>query len=67
MMKSIKEKLVNLHHNENGDIPVGPILIIGVIAIPLVIALVAFNEAILDWLSDQMDKVTGDHTPSNPF
>ena len=49
----------HLHRDESGDIPVGPILVIGLIVIPLVIALVAFGDAIVDWLKQQWDSIKG--------
>jgi len=58
-MKNIKGFLQRLHQDDRGDIPVGNILIIGLIAIPLVIALIAFGDAIMDWLADQWAKVSG--------
>ena len=58
----LHEKALNavrkFHKDEAGDIPVGPIILIGVIGIPLVIALVAFKDQILSWLKSQMGKVT---------
>ncbi len=58
-MKKITELFRKLHNDENGDIPVGPILLVGLIAIPLVVALIAFSEALLEWLSTQFAKITG--------
>lgn len=50
ILTQLKRLFVSLHDNEDGDIPVGPILVIGLIVIPLVIALVAFGEEIVNWL-----------------
>ena len=48
----------NLNQDERGDIPVGPILIIGLIAIPMVIALIAFSDAILGYIGEKFDEFT---------
>ena len=39
--------------NQTGEVPVGEILIIGLIAIPLVITLILFREDAFTWLIDQ--------------
>ena len=38
---------------QTGEVPVGEILIIGLIAIPLVISLIIFREDVFTWLIDQ--------------
>lgn len=43
----VKALLSRLHVNENGDIPVGPILVIGLVVIPLVIAIMVFGEELV--------------------
>jgi|SaaInl8_135m_RNA_FD_contig_21_1458050_length_498_multi_29_in_0_out_0_1 hypothetical protein len=47
----------NLHQNEKGDIPVGMILIIGVVVIPLVIFLIAYKDDIANFLSEETASV----------
>lgn len=61
-LKTIKELALKIHADENGDIPVGQIMVIGLIGIPLVVALVAFKDDILDWLSGQVDEFKGGET-----
>ena len=61
-MQKIKDTLNRLHKDERGDIPVGPILIIGLIAIPLVIALVIFRDELLGYLRERFDEFTGAET-----
>ena len=39
----------SLHNNEKGEIPVGPIVIIALIVIPLVILLINFKDTIFGW------------------
>lgn len=58
-LTNIKNRAIQIHNDENGDIPVGQIMVIGLIAIPLVIALVGFKDEILGWLRDQYDSFTG--------
>ena len=38
---------------QTGEIPVGDILIIGLIAIPIVISLIILREDVFTWLIDQ--------------
>ncbi|NNL84709.1 MAG: hypothetical protein HKP27_03605 [Myxococcales bacterium] len=49
-----------LHKDESGDVPVGPILLVGLIVIPLVIFLLAFGEEIQTWFSDNFQTLTSD-------
>ena len=62
MLQTLKNKVLELHNNESGDIPVGTIMVIGLIAIPLVIALVIFRDEVLGYLRDRMDDFTGADT-----
>ena len=61
-IRSLKTFLKKLHRNERGDIPVGPILIIGLIAIPLVSALVIFRDDLLGYLSERWGDFKGEET-----
>ena len=60
MLQLIKDRALELHKDENGDIPVGTIMVIGLIAIPLVIALIGFRDEVLGFLRDQFDAFTSD-------
>lgn len=62
MLQTIKDRVLELHNDENGDIPVGSIMVIGLIAIPLVIALVAFRDEILGYLRDRFTDFEGANT-----
>ncbi len=42
--------LNRLDRDESGDIPVGTLLLIGLVVIPLVIGLIAFGSDISTWL-----------------
>lgn len=56
-MNRIKTLFHKLHQDDRGDIPVGNLLIIGLIAIPLVIALIAFRDDIDKWIKGEWKKV----------
>jgi hypothetical protein len=53
--KKLLSELKRLNHDQRGDIPVGPILIIGLIAIPMVIALIAFSDDVLGYIAERFD------------
>jgi len=61
-LQKIKQQVLKIHNDENGDIPVGQIMVIGLIAIPIVIALVTFRNEILEWLRTQLDAFKGEDT-----
>jgi len=52
-VNSLRAGLRRLHGDQRGDIPVGNVLIIGLIAIPLVLGLIVFRVEIFTWLADQ--------------
>jgi len=58
--------LRRLHEDERGEIPVGQVLVIGMVVIPLVVALVAFGGALADWLAGIWNNASGStiNTPS---
>lgn len=59
MLQTLKSKIIELHNDENGDIPVGSIMVIGLIAIPLVIALIAFRDDAVAWLEEEFETFKG--------
>jgi Flp pilus assembly pilin Flp len=63
----VTKRLSELHREESGDIPVGPLLLIGLIVIPMVIGLIAFGDAVMEWLSDQWSEVSGADTDGMEF
>ncbi len=63
---SVRNRMEEFHGEEVGDIPVGPLLMIGLIVIPLVIGLVAFGDQVMDWFGDRWGKVT-DEDPDFTF
>ena len=58
-IKKILDVVRRLHKDERGEVPIGPLLLIGLIAIPIVIALVTFGNEILKWLSEEWVKLKG--------
>lgn len=55
----LKQLLHRMHRCERGDIPVGPIMIIGLIVIPLIIGLIVFRENLTSWMQTQWETFTG--------
>ena len=68
-MKTLTELFQRLHHDETGEMPIGPMLIIGLIVIPLVFLLIYFKDEIVRWTSDEgADMMSeGQKRPTNPF
>lgn len=57
--ESADVRITRNYKNQSGEIPVGTILVIGLIAIPLVITLLIFRESIYMYLIDRwVDLVT---------
>ncbi len=52
-----RRSLRELASDESGEIPVGPLLVIGLIVIPLVIGLITFGEELSAFLRGQWDLV----------
>lgn len=59
MLKQIKKVLARLHRDDKGEMPVGPMLVIGLIVIPLVIVLLAFSGEVKDFLKNAWGTITG--------
>jgi len=53
MKLSVRELFTNLHNDERGEMPIGPMLIIGLIVIPLVTLLIVFKDKITSFVSDE--------------
>jgi hypothetical protein len=58
-VQSIRDLARRLDSDESGDLPVGPLLLIGLIVIPLVIFLITFGGEIQDWFRDNFEKLSG--------
>jgi len=63
----LKNYIRRLHECERGDIPVGPILIIGIIVIPIVIGLVIFRDDLMSFLNDRMADFMGEDTQQGGY
>ncbi|MBW1686268.1 MAG: hypothetical protein JRS35_14535 [Deltaproteobacteria bacterium] len=59
-VQSLRDLAEQLEADESGDLPVGPLLLIGLIVIPLVIFLITFGSEIQEWFSDNFEKLKGD-------
>lgn len=59
MLQTIKNRALELHNDEQGDIPVGTVMVIGLIAIPLVIALMTFRDDVVLWLQESFETFKG--------
>ena len=46
-----------LHHDRSGDLPIGPMLLIGLIVIPLVFLLILFKDELVDVVSTEGKEV----------
>ena len=55
--RSGRSGVVHLHRHAGGEIPVGTLLVIGAIVIPLVIGLIVFRVEIFTFLVDQYVEV----------
>jgi Flp pilus assembly pilin Flp len=62
-----RNALAEIHRDESGDIPIGPLLVIGLIVIPLVIGLITFGEEVMNWLEKRWGKVTDSDTDNMNF
>lgn len=62
MFKKLRMMSKRVHADERGDVPVGTLLVIGLIVIPLVLALTVFGNDLTTWLSEQWAKITGSST-----
>ncbi len=60
----VKTLLTRLHDDENGDIPVGPILVIGLVVIPLVIAIMVFGEELVKLFKEKWGDIDKQQTKS---
>ena len=53
MRERVQNALRALHQDTRGAMSVEKILLLGLIALPIVVALLAFRETIMDWFKDQ--------------
>lgn len=67
MFSKIKSTSKHLHRNQKGDIPVGTILMIGAIVIPLVVVLVSYGDALSQWFSGESAQVIDGNTKVSDY
>ena len=63
MLSKIRNQFAALHKDEAGEIPVGPLLIIGLIVVPIVMMLTVFRDELQDMFRGEAKQVidaTGD-------
>ena len=60
LLNNLKKLLHKLHQDEKGDIPVGPLLIIALIVVPLVLLLVVFKEKVIAAFQTETGKLNLD-------
>ena len=53
----VRERVRALHTDDRGEIPIGPILIIGLIVVPLVLVLYAFRDELTSWFEKKTKDV----------
>jgi hypothetical protein len=54
--------LRNLHRNESGEMPIGPILIIALVVLPLIFMLITFRDKAEESLEAESGEVFGQGT-----
>jgi len=59
LIQKIGRLFKQLHNDETGEIPVGQILTIGLVVIPLVIGLVAFGDSLSTMFDGAWKSLTG--------
>jgi len=63
MLSKIRHQIAALHNDEAGEIPVGPLLIIGLIVVPIVMMLTVFRDELQEMFRGEAKQVidaTGD-------
>lgn len=56
-LKKFSGFVQRLHSDEKGEMPIGPMLLLGLIVIPIVILLIMFRDDIMDWVSSEGGKM----------
>ena len=57
MLSRAKEKLTVFHQDDRGEIPIGPLLIIALIIVPLVLLLVYFRDELVTFFTDAIENL----------
>ncbi len=56
-LQAVRKRAMALHDDDRGEIPVGPILVIGLIVVPLVLILWTFREDLTQWFEGKYKDV----------
>ena len=56
-VRDIAKRAAELNRDESGEIPVGPILVIALVVIPIGLALMTFGTDLYDWFEQKWLKV----------
>lgn len=56
MISKLTSRIAALHEDDAGEIPVGPLLIIGLIVVPLVLMLTYFRDELQDMFREEARK-----------
>ncbi len=56
-LRSARRQAVRLHKNDQGDIPVGTILLIALVVIPLVLLLIFYRKAVVTYFTAQWNNL----------
>ena len=69
MIAKLRQSLTVLHRQESGDVPVGTLLVVALIVLPLLFLLISFRENIVEYFTEEgqavMDEGAADNRPSN--
>ena len=57
MFQKLKQEYERFHGDERGEIPIGPLLIIALIIVPLVLLLVFFRDELVDFFATAIDNL----------
>ena len=57
MVRKIKSALRKIHQDQRGDVPVGTLLMVALIVIPILFLLIAFREDIVEYFTTESDAV----------
>lgn len=65
MIARIKSAVKTFHRDEVGEMPIGPILLIALIVIPLVFFLITFRDNILEFFTNAIETLFGEAEEGN--
>ena len=60
MLNKLKEKIRTFLSDDSGEIPIGPLLIIALIIVPLVLLLVYFRDNLVEFFTNAIENLFGE-------